>query len=151
MERKYRWLTLILAVVISVPPFTMSADAISIQRRKRKKAPPKATAPLKESPPAKTAVSSYDMGVEIKPTPFGKVIILTNREKSPITVRRIVVNDEWEVKGSDLLHSTKSWTSLPVELRLGDQLRASLYTYDRAPIYIDLETDKGKFTFKVNK
>jgi hypothetical protein len=151
MKRKYRWLSLTLAVVASISAFTVSADALSIQRRKRKKTSSKVTAPLKTSPPAKAAVSSYDMGVEVKSTPLGKVIVLTNREKTLITINKIVVNDEWEVKGSDLLHSTKSWTSLPVELKLGDQLRASLYTYDRAPIYIDLETDKGKFTFKVNK
>ena len=151
MKRKYRWLTLILAIVASIPTFTISADALSIQKRKRKKAPSKVTAPLNNSPSTKTAVSSYDIGVEIKPTPFGKAIIITNREKAPITIQKIVVNDEWEITGSDFLHSTKSWTSLPVELKLGDQLRASTYSYDRAVIYVDLATDKGKFTFKVNK
>jgi hypothetical protein len=151
MKQKHLWLTLILAIVASIPTFTLSADAFSIQRRKRKKAPSNITVPLKNSPSTKPAISSYDIGVELKSTPFGKVIILTNREKEPITIRKIVVNDEWEVKGSDLLHSTKSWTSLPVELKLGDQLRASTYSYKRAVVYVDLDTDKGKFTFKVNK
>lgn len=151
MKRKYRWLTLILAIVASIPTFTIRADTLSQQRRKRKKAPSKVTVPIKNSPSIKSAISSYDIGVEVKSTPFGKVIILTNREKTSITINKIVVNEEWEIKGSNLLHSTKSWTSLPVELKLGDVLRASLYAYDRAPIYIDLDTDKGKFTFKVNK
>src|SRR5215213_5211289 len=118
MKSKYRWLTITLAVLASIPTFTTSADALSIQRRKRKKATSKVTVPLKDSSSNKAAIPSYDMGVEVKSTPFGKVIVLTNREKSPITVSRILVNDEWEVKGSDLLHSTKSWTSLPVELKL---------------------------------
>ena len=151
MKRKCRWLTLILTIVATTSTFIMSADALSIQRRKRKKTPSNITVPLKNSPSTKAAFSSYDIGVEVKSTPFGKVIILTNREKAPITIQKIVVNDEWEIKGSNLLHSTKSWTSLPVELKLGDQLRASVYSYDRAVVYVDLDTDKGKFTFKVNK
>lgn len=150
MQRKYRWITLILAIVTSIQTFTMRTDALSMQKRKRKKTPSNITVP-KNSPSIKIAISSYDMGVEVKPTPFGKVIILTNREKDTITIRKIMINDEWEIKGSNFLHSTKSWISLPVELKLGDELRAPVYPYERAVIYVDLETDKGKFTFKVNK
>ncbi|MDT4953732.1 MAG: hypothetical protein QOJ02_1870 [Acidobacteriota bacterium] len=151
MKRKYRWLTLFLVLIASIPIFTISTDALSIQRRKRKKPPTKVTAPIKNSPPTKNIVSSYDMSVEVKSTPFGKVVILTNREKDTITIRKVVINDEWEIKGSNFLHSTKSWTSLPVELKLGDELRAGVYPYEREVIYVDLETDKGKMTFKVNK
>lgn len=151
MNRKYGWVALYLIVASFVLTIASDADAQSSARRKRKKAAAKVSTPVKNSPSVKPTTSSYDMGVEVKSTPFGKVIVLTNREKTTITIHKIVVNDEWEVKGSDLLHSTKSWTSLPVELKLGDELRASLYSYDRAPIYIDLDTDKGKFTFKVNK
>lgn len=151
MKLKYRWLTLSLALVTSIPIFTMNAGALSLQRRKRKKSPSKVTAPIKNSPPAKTAISSYDIGVEVNSSFFGKVIILTNREKDTITIRKIVINDEWEIKSSNMLHSTKSWTSLPVELKLGDELRVPVSPYEREVIYIDLETDKGKLTFKVKK
>jgi hypothetical protein len=151
MKRKYKWITLFLALVTSIPTFTISATALSLQRRKRKKTPSNATVPLKNSPSTKSAVSSYDIGVEVKSTPFGKVVILTNREKDTITIRKVVINDEWEIKGSNFLHSTKSWTSLPVELKLGDEVRAGVYPYQREVIYVDLETDKGKLTFKVNK
>jgi hypothetical protein len=151
MKVRYRWIAFVLFVLTVISTGSFYSTAQSTQRRKRKKVVSKVTIPLKNSPSTKSAISSYDIGVEVKSTPFGKVIILTNREKALITIRRIVVNDEWEIKGSNLLHSTKSWTSLPVELKLGDELRASIYSYDRAPIYIDLDTDKGKFTFKVNK
>jgi hypothetical protein len=88
----------------------------------------------------------------VKSNPFGRLVILTNREKSPITIRKIIINDEWDVKDNpNLLHSTKSWVSLPVEMKLGDTLRVPLTVYRRAIIYVDLETDKGALTFKVSR
>lgn len=151
MKRKCKWAALCLAIAALVPTFTTEATANSIQRRKGKRSPSRVTAPVKNSPSTKEAISSHDIGVEIKSTPFGRVVVLTNREKSAITISKIVINDEWEIKSSDLLHSTKSWTSLPVKLKLGDTLRAPVSPYKRAVIYINLDTDKGKFTFKVNK
>lgn len=149
MRRNCKCVVLCLSIVTLIMTFTMDTTAQSVQRRKRKKTPAKTSATIKNSSASKEPVSSHDIGVEVQSTPFGKVVILTNREKSPITVRQIVINDEWEIKSSTLLHSTKSWTSLPVELMLGDTLRVSVSPYKRDVIYVDLYTDKGKLTFKV--
>lgn len=79
-------------------------------------------------------------------------MVFTNREKVPVTIRKIMINEEYDYDGNgNLLHSTRSWTTLPVELSLGDTLRVPIYPYKKAVIYIDIETDKGKLTYKVNK
>jgi hypothetical protein len=151
MRQRFLWLALSVSSFLLI--FTLSDSTQATQRRKQKRNSSKVVAPAKKTPHAiKESTPSHDIGIEVKSNPFGRLIILTNREKSPITIRKIIVNDEWDVKDNpNLLHSTKSWVSLPVELKLGDTLRVPLTVYRRAIIYVDLETDKGALTFKVSR
>lgn len=145
-------LTVLLTALLSV--FSPSASTQSPQKRRLKGKASKAAAPVRSSSPSpRDNASSHNLNVEVKKTPFGKVIILTNRDKRPVTIRKITINDEMEPAkgGEDLLHSTKSWVSLPVELRLGDTLRVPTRPYRREIIYVDLDTDKGALTFKISK
>ena len=150
MKRNSQWVALYLISATFVLTIASGANAQSSARRKRKKVASKVITAVKNSPPASNAVS-HDIGVVVKATPFGQVVMLTNREKSPITIRKIIINDEWEIKDNpNLLHSTESWTSLPAELKLGDTLDVPVSQYRRAVIYVNLETNKGILTFKVN-
>ena len=154
MRQKALRVTSIVLLIAVLFTFIQSDTVQASQRRRQKVRVPKATSSAKNSPPAiKDDAAIYDLGVDVKKTPFGKVVILTNREKAPIAIRKLTINDEWEVeKGNDnLLHSTKSWVSLPVELMLGDSVRVPISSYSREVIYIKLDTDKGTLRFKVNR
>lgn len=154
MGQRTLWIIIAVALIAIPSTFIQGAAVQASQRRRQKGRVLKVPAPVKHTSPAsKGDAVAYDLSVEVKKTPFGKVVILTNREKVSITIRNLIINDEWKLeKGNDnLLHSTKSWVSLPIELMLGDSLRIPISSYKREIIYIKLDTDKGVLTFKVYK
>jgi hypothetical protein len=121
-----------------------------------KTAPPPATntaaAPTSGTAVKSTTAATPDLSVTVAHNFFGSSLVLGNRDKRPLTVRKLVINEEWSPgAGKDMLHSTRGWVALPVELQLGDTLRVGVGDYARAIIYIDLDTDRGAFTFKVGK
>lgn len=152
MNRKIQVLALLLLTIFTPSSLLHNSYAQASKNRRIRRGTSKSTPPAKILSRSNSNTSNHDIGVEVVATKLGGVIILTNREKESVTIRKIVVNDEHDYAGNgNLLHSTRSWTTLPVDLSLGDTLRVPIYPYKKAIIYIDIQTDKGTFTYKVNK
>lgn len=154
MRRRLKVTVLLLSVMALLTATNLSASARTIQNRKKKRIPSsRVTTPKKAAPPASENVArNYDIGIEVVPTRFGRVLVITHREEVPITIRNITINNERSYRDNEnLLHSTHSWISLPAELKLGDTLRVPIHPYKKAVIYVGLDTNKGELTFKLGK
>jgi hypothetical protein len=125
-------------------------------QHRRRKSPARKTSAAKAPTPVPTPVP-YDVAVEVVTghimftdltTPMLKV---THRDRRPLTIRKVTVNDEWVVT-SAMRHSTHGVIHLPAEMRLGDTLEWAVYPpYKKEVVYVDLDTDAGVQHFKLGK
>lgn len=81
-----------------------------------------------------------------------KVLVIVNRDKRPIEIRKVTLNEEYEFAGSKIKmkHSEKGYFYLPVTLKLGESLENVFPDdYKKQVVYVDLETDSGVRQFKI--
>lgn len=81
-----------------------------------------------------------------------RVLVIVNRDKRPVEIRKVTLNEEYEFAGSKIKmkHSEKGYVYLPVTLKLGESLE-NVFPDDckKQVIYVDLETDSGVRQFKI--
>lgn len=81
-----------------------------------------------------------------------RVLVIVNRDKRPIEIRKVTLNEEYEFAGSKIKmkHSEKGYFYLPVTLKLGESLENVFPDdYKKQVVYVDLETDSGVRQFKI--
>lgn len=164
---------LCLVVVIAATPGDAASARCSQQRRPtparrararggveptsgRASSPPVPTPVIEgATAPAADSVATHDLSVEVvrreRLLINGTVPVLeiTNRERRSVSIRRILINDEWEPTERFLQRG--KIVKLPATLELGDVLSTNIWRYDRAPVYITLETDAGSITLKLGR
>jgi hypothetical protein len=166
----YKKTVIVWAVVSSLGLVVLAGDSFAIsggQQRARKsatktiaKTPPqedsKTTKAIADIPPrqeSKAAEYDLDVGIEkaklgilgVIPTKFTTLVLsITNRDKRSVTIRKVMVNEEYEISGKEEWHhSSKPRVSFPVVLELGDRLSRDIYPYKKEVVYVDIETDAG--------
>jgi len=81
-----------------------------------------------------------------------RVLVIVNRDKRPIEIRKVTLNEEYEFAGSKIKmkHGEKGYVYLPVTLKLGESLENVFPDdYKKRVVYVDLETDSGVRQFKI--
>jgi hypothetical protein len=81
-----------------------------------------------------------------------RVLVIVNRDKRPIEIRKVTLNEEYEFAGSKIMmkHSENGYVYLPVTLKLGESLENVFPDdYKKQVVYVDLETDSGVRQFKI--
>ncbi len=81
-----------------------------------------------------------------------RVLVIVNRDKRPVEIRKVTLNEEYEFAGSKIKmkHSEKGYIFLPVTLILGESLENIFPDdYKKQVIYVNLETDSGVRQFKL--
>lgn len=81
-----------------------------------------------------------------------RVLVIVNRDKRPIEIRKVTLNEEYEFAGSKIKmkHNEKGYVYLPVTLKLGESLENVFPDdYKKQVVYVDLETDSGVRQFKL--
>ena len=81
-----------------------------------------------------------------------RVLVIVNRDKSPVEIRKVTLNEEYEFAGSKIKmkHSEKGYVYLPITLKLGESLENVFPDdYKKQVVYVDLETDSGVRQFKL--
>lgn len=151
-HKKPRLITLLLAIATILSTSLWISDGAAAQHRRRNPQARKVSSNKAPAPAPKP--EPYDIDVEVVTghimftdltTPMLKV---THRDRRPIIIRKVTVNDEWVVT-SKMHHSTHDIVSLPVEMRLGDTLEWAVYPpYKKEVVYVDLDTDVGVLQFK---
>ena len=132
------------------------------QQRKTKKPATKKTGQLKREANASQPTSQIlerDISVKIerrKNLVFtrltSRVLVIVNRDKRPLEIRKVTLNEEYEFAGSKIKmkHSEKGYVYLPVTLKLGESLENVFPDdYKKQIVYVDLETDSGVRQFKL--
>ncbi len=110
-------------------------------------------------PPQTPQISERDISVKIERRKnliftrlTSRVLVIVNRDKRPVEVRKVTLNEEYEFAGSKIKmkHSEKGYVFLPVTLKLGESLENIFPDdYKKQVIYVDLETDSGVRQFKL--
>lgn len=81
-----------------------------------------------------------------------RVLVIVNRDKRPVEIRKVTLNEEYEFAGSKIKmkHSEKGYVYLPITLKLGESLE-NIFPDDfkKQVVYVDLETDSGVRQFKI--
>lgn len=81
-----------------------------------------------------------------------RVLVIVNRDKRPVEIRKVTLNEEYEFAGSKIKmkHSENGYVYLPVTLKLGESLENVFPDYyKKQVVYVDLETDAGVQQFKI--
>lgn len=81
-----------------------------------------------------------------------RVLVIVNRDKRPVEIRKVTLNEDYEFAGSKIKmkHGEKGYVYLPVTLKLGESLENVFPDdYKKQVIYVDLETDSGVRQFKI--
>jgi hypothetical protein len=150
----YKKTVIVWIIVSSLGLVVLASDSFAIfggQRRARKST--KKT--IAKTPQQKSKTVEYDLDVGIEkarlgimgviPTRFTTLMLaITNRDKRSVTIRKVFVNEEYEISGKgEWEHSSKPSVSFPVVLELGDKLTTRIYPYAKEVIYVHIETDSG--------
>ena len=160
----YKKLFISLLVLLSLVVF---ADTSAFgQQRKTKKLTTKKTA-QKSSQPEQNAnlsqqtsqISERDISVKIERRKnliftrlTSRVLVIVNRDKRQVEIRKVTLNEEYEFAGSKIKmkHSEKGYVYLPVTLKLGESLENVFPDdYKKQVVYVDLVTDSGVRQFKL--
>jgi hypothetical protein len=160
----FKKLFISLLVLLSLAAF---ADTSALgQQRKTKKPATKKTAQKASQPGRESNVSQStphtserDISVKIERRKnliftrlTSRVLVIVNRDKRPVEIRKVTLNEEYEFAGSKIMmkHSEKGYVYLPVTLKLGESLENTFRDdYKKQVIYVDLETDSGVRQFKL--
>ena len=153
--------------LLALLSFAAFADTSALgQQRKTKKPAPKKTAqnPSLSEQESKLSqqtpqISERDISVKIERRKnliftrlTSRVLVIVNRDKRPVEIRKVTLNEEYEFAGSKIKmeHSEKGYVYLPVTLKLGESLENVFPDdYKKQVIYVDLETDSGVRQFKL--
>lgn len=136
------------------------------QQRKTKKTTTKKTAQKPSQseregklPQQTPQISERDISVKIERRKnliftrlTSRVLVIVNRDKRPVEIRKVTLNEEYEFAGTKIKmkHSEKGYVYLPVTLKLGESLENVFPDdYKKQVIYVDLETDSGVRQFKI--
>lgn len=160
----YKKLFISLLVLLSLVAF---ADTTVLgQQRKTKKPTTKKTAqkPVQSEREAKLSqktpqTAERDISVKIERRRnllftrlTSRVLVIVNRDKRPVEIRKVTLNEEYEFAGSKIKmkHSENGYVYLPVTLKLGESLENVFPDdYKKQVVYVDLETDSGVRQFKI--
>lgn len=150
-------LALLLIVFASLFGSVVLPERASAQRRRRGTAAVKKPHVRKAADAPAPKLEPYDLSVEVV---TGRILftdlttpmlMVTNRDRRPVTIRKVKVNDDWDVQ-NPVRHSTLGILKLPVELKLGDKIEWAVYPpYKKEVVYVELDTDVGVLTFKVGR
>jgi hypothetical protein len=132
----YKKLFISLLVLLSLAVF--AGSSVSGQQRKTKKPATKKTAqktaqPEREANASRSTpqTSERDISVKIERRQnliftrlTSRVLVIVNRDKRPVEIRKVTLNEEYEFAGSKIMmkHSEKGYVYLPVTLILGESL-----------------------------
>lgn len=156
----YKKFFISLLALLSLAAFT----DISVlgQQRKAKKPTTKKNAQSKREAKASqptSQISEPDISVKIERRKnlifarlTSRVLVIVNRDKRPVEIRKVTLNEEYEFAGSriKMKHSEKGYVYLPVTLKLGESLENIFPDeYKKQVVYVDLETDSGVRQFKL--
>lgn len=156
----YKKLFIPLLVLLSLAAFANSS--VSGQQRKTKKSATKKTAQLEREANVSQSTpqtSERDISVKIERRKnliftrlTSRVLVIVNRDKRPVEIRKVTLNEEYEFAGSKIKmkHDEKGYVYLPVTLKLGEYLENVFPDdYKKQVVYVDLETDSGVRQFKL--
>lgn len=160
----YKKLFISLLALLSLVAF--ADTSASGQQRKTKKTTTKKTAQKPAQSERKNKVSQStpqiserDISVKIERRKnliftrlTSRVLVIVNRDKRPVEIRKVTLNEEYEFAGSKIKmkHSEKGYVYLPVTLKLGESLENIFPDdYKKQVVYVDLETDSGVRQFKL--
>ena len=160
----YKKLYISLLALLSFAAFA-DTSALGQQRRTKKpatkkiiqkNAQPEREANLSRSTPEP---SESDISVKIERRQnliftrlTSRVLVIVNRDKRPVEIRKVTLNEEYEFAGSKIMmkHGEKGYVYLPVTLKLGEYLENTFRDdYKKRVVYVDLETDSGMRQFKL--
>lgn len=146
--------------------WTIQIETHAQQRKPRKTKAKTAAKTVQSKPEAKTLRSNqadaadYDVSVKIEnrkssilKTVTSRVLIIVNRDKRPLTICKVILNEEYEFAGKEIKmkHSENGYVYLPIELKLGESLENIFPDdYRKTVVYVDLETDAGVRQFKID-
>lgn len=160
----YKKLFISLLVLLSLAVF--AGSSVSGQQRKTKKPATKKTAqktaqPEREANASRSTpqTSERDISVKIERRQnliftrlTSRVLVIVNRDKRPVEIRKVTLNEEYEFAGSKIKmkHSEKGYVFLPITLKLGESLENIFPDdYKKQVVYVDLDTDSGVRQFKL--
>lgn len=160
----YKKLFISLMALLSLVAFA-DTSAFGQQRKTKKpttkKIAQKPSQPEREVnlPPQTPQISERDISVKIERRKnliftrlTSRVLVVVNRDKRSVEIRKVTLNEEYEFAGSKIKmkHSEKGYVYLPVTLKLGESLENIFpEDYKKQVVYVDLETDSGVRQFKI--
>lgn len=160
----YKILFISLLILLSLAAF-VDTSALGQQRKTKKPTTKKITQKTAQpQPEAKLSqqthqTSERDISVKIERRKnliftrlTSRVLVIVNRDKRPVEIRKVTLNEEYEFAGSriKMKHSEKGYVYLPVTLKLGESLENIFPDdYKKQVVYVDLETDSGVRQFKL--
>lgn len=160
----YKKLFISLLVLLSLAAF--ANFSVSGQQRKAKKPATKKTAqktaqPVREANVSRSTAQTSERDISVKierrknlifTRLTSRVLVIVNRDKRPVEIRKVTLNEEYEFAGSKIMmkHNEKGYVYLPITLKLGESLENTFRDdYTKQVIYVDLETDSGVRQFKL--
>ena len=123
----YKKFFISLLALLSLAAF---ADISALGQQRKTKKPAQSKREANASRPT-SQISEPDISVKIERRRnliftrlTSRVLVIVNRDKRPVEIRKVTLNEEYEFAGSKIKmkHSEKGYVYLPVTLKLGESL-----------------------------